>query len=289
MLPKKYGRIPSSWLATAKLHEESLTSFASQLLTIMPIVLAFFVDCVAPHGFMAEHIECLSLLVSILGLLSAGLEMTDARCDLLRDLVQRHHEVWLRIYGTRGIKPKWHHMLHLPALYRRLRKAISCFAWERKHRSAKRVAIFVFRHSEHTTLTGMLHEQCEQIRDGHTLFQRSFLVRPMDVQINDSKLVRSTEAVLFCGHLHADDILYTLDGAFARVVYFWQSAASLDGGELPIIAQCTLCEKINETVYRDSRVVSCIDEDSIVDAVVYKPMSETAHCFRVIKPYIAPC
>ncbi len=63
----------------------------------------------------------------------------------------------------------------------------------------------------------MLHEQCEQIRDGHSLYQRSFLVHPTDCELMGCTLSRSTEAVLVCGHLHTEDVLFMVDGGVSRV------------------------------------------------------------------------
>ena len=288
ILPKKYGRMPAGWLDHARVSEEYVSSFASQLLTIMPVILAFFIDCVAPNGIMAEHIACFALLVDIMGLLSAGLEMTDALCDQLADLIRRHHEMYVRIYGGRGVKPKWRQLLHLPEQFRRLRKAISCFAAERKHRAAKRSAIFVFRHLEHTTLASMLQEQCEQIKDGHSLFQRSFLVQDAaPMELPGVKLTRAVEAVLVCGHIHADDVVFTSDGGVARVQCFFQSAEKLSGGQAPIIAQCTQCKKIGGLVYRDTAAHTFVDEDAIVDAVRYKRMDgDHQGGFRIIKPFV---
>ena len=284
VLPKKYGKVSGAWLDQARVHDEYLSSFASTLLTLMPIIHAFFYDCIFPHDppIMRMHIHCFSLLVSILGFLSYHSEITDALADELADLIRQHHDLYLQCYGTRGIKPKWHHLLHLPGQIRRLGKVISCFAAERKHRSAKRAALHVFRHLEHTTLADMLNQQCEQILDGHNLFKRRFLAHRLDVEAMGQTFARSTEAVLECGHLHSDDVIYCVDGVVARVRCFWQLA---DDDDAPLVAQCTLCDKLSAILYRDSETVSFIESDSIVDAMTYKPRDDGV--IRVILPYIA--
>ena len=47
---------------------------------------------------------------------------------------------------------------------------------ERKHRLVKSAALFVFRSLEHTTLAHILNDQCEQVIEGHSLFQKRFFI-----------------------------------------------------------------------------------------------------------------
>lgn len=65
---------------------------------------------------------------------------------------------------------------------------------ERKHRLVKAAALFVFRSLEHTTLAHILNAQCEQVIEGHSLFQKRFLVRPSHLDISD---LRRTSSLWF--------------------------------------------------------------------------------------------
>ena len=68
-------------------------------------------------------------------------------------------------------------------------------------------------------------------------------------------------------------------GGVARVSNFWRSVSVPDGGEAPVVVQCTLCEQVAETLLRDTDAVSLIDGDSIVDAMMYKSMKDAPDIF----------
>ena len=151
-----------------------------------------------------------------------------------------------------------------------LKKIISCFVIERKHRSLKRVALYVVRHLEHTSLTDLATQQCEQIIDGHSLFQREFLVHPTTVEVFGTSLTRSNIAVLECGDIHARDIIYVKGGQLARITGFWQSAPGI------ITAHCIACELVEGYKYRDSESVVFVQSQTIIDGE-----------FRVALPFLA--
>ena len=71
-LPAKYGTVSPEWTAAARFDGQDFSSFASPMLTLVPIIGAFLVDYVRPRGLMGPHIECWLLLVDILGLLTCG-------------------------------------------------------------------------------------------------------------------------------------------------------------------------------------------------------------------------
>ena len=115
---------------------------------------------------------------------------------------------------------------------------------ERKHRSLKRAALYVFRYLEHTSLADLATQQCEQILGGHSLFQREFLVHPSTIEVRGQSTQRASAACLECGNIHARDIVYVKGGQLARVTGFWQYEAGL------LTAQCTECENVGEHTYR---------------------------------------
>lgn len=246
--------------------------------TLVPIIAAFLKEYVRPRDIMAPHIECYQLLADILGLLSSGASYAVQHLDLLASYIQRHHELFVGLYPASAVKPKWHHMLHLPSLYRRLRKVISCFVTERKHKAVKGAALYVFRHLEHTVLADILNQQCEQILDGHSLFQRQFLAHPKTIDVFGHRLNRSSEAVLECGHIYTGDVIYVVGGVVARIMCFWQLAEH-------ITAQCHVCEKVDECEYRDGTNVSFVSTDSILDAMSYRPRPDGS--FMVLLPFAA--
>ena len=276
-LPSKYGAVSKEWAAPARFAGKECSSFASLMLTLVPIVGAWLVDHVRPLGILEAHVRCWLLLVEIIGLLTCGGTQAVEYMDLLVKLIGKHHRLYMRLYPV--TKPKWHHMLHLPDQYRAMKKVISCFVTERKHRALKQASLYVFRHLEHTSLANLVSQQCEQIIDGHSLFQRAFLVHPSPVELTGLDLTRSSAAVLDCGGLHSGDIIYVAGGNLARITAFWQSEPGV------ITAQCTGCELVEGSIYRDSDSVLFVPHDTIVDACAYRKLR--GGDFRVLLPFLA--
>ena len=122
-------------------------------------------------------------------------------------------------------------------------------------------------------------QQCEQILDGHSLFQREFLIRPSTVDVGGQSLARARGACLECGNIHARDIVYVRGGRLARITDFWQ----YDSGVLT--AQCTECEKVDGHIYRDSASVIFVESHTIIDAIAYRNTTDGE--FRVILPFLS--
>ena len=150
---------------------------------------------------------------------------------------------------------------------------------ERKHRSLKRAALYVFRYLEHTSLADTATQQCEQILDVHSLSQREFLVHPSTVEILGLSLTRSSVAVLECGNIHARDIIYVKGGQLARITDLLQSASGT------ITAQCTACELVAGHKHRDSESVLFVQRQTIIHAVAYRNLADGE--FRVALPFLA--
>ena len=76
--------------------------------------------------------------------------------ETLRFLIKEHMDAMVDLYGE-YIKPKGHHMCHIPDGMEWLGKLLSCFSTERKHKMIKRAALYIFRHMEHTVLTDIVN------------------------------------------------------------------------------------------------------------------------------------
>ena len=88
-LPHKWGkRASKDWIKKSRLKHDHLASFASIILTIAPILLAFLNDVVSPQ--LPDHILCFKLLVEIIGLLSLGPEGAMQYINLLEEKIQLH-------------------------------------------------------------------------------------------------------------------------------------------------------------------------------------------------------
>ena len=92
-------------------------------------------------------------------------------------------------------------------------------------------------------------------------------------------LSRSVGAVLECGGLHAGDIIYIAGRKLARITWFWQTKPGV------ITAQCTACEFVAGSTYRDSDSVLFVQSDTIIDAVAYRSLDDGK--FRASLPFLA--
>lgn len=150
---------------------------------------------------------------------------------------------------------------------------------ERKHRLVKSAALFVFRSLEHTTLAHILNAQCEQVIEGHSLFQKRFLVRPSHLDISDIRCTRSSTMVLECGMISKDDIVYTRGGFVVRAVCFWEIQGHFT-------MQCKMCMQVSGYVYEHTvHPDSFIACDDIVEPMAYRPFTNGS--FRILLPWKA--
>ena len=285
ILPRKYGKVNAAWLGQSRVKEESLSSFASIMLSVVPILACFLLDCVKPNleddDPLHRHILCFVLLSEILGLLTMGADDAMAHMGELLSKILEHHSIFVDIYPWSSCKPKFHHCLHLVETFLRFKKVLSCFVLERKHRATKRAALHVFRHLEHTVLSSVINEQCEQIVNGFSLFVPVFLAHPRKIEIGTSTLLRSTEAVIHCGHIHVNDLVCLRGDIVARVVMFWQC----DLLDSSIILQCNISRCLGQDIYCDSDKTHFASASQIVDAMIYRfrPHGQ----YRVILPFHA--
>ena len=70
-LPTRLGKLPASFLQQ-RCSEETLKAFASEVLVLLPVLLAFVRSVVAPSGAMRQHCKCFELLCQIVGILQQG-------------------------------------------------------------------------------------------------------------------------------------------------------------------------------------------------------------------------
>ena len=63
--------------------------------------------------------------------------------------------------------------------------------------------------------------QCEQLLSGHDLFKREFLVSPAKIQCAIDGLLRSRAAVMPCGELRQNDIVWLEGARCGRINWFY--------------------------------------------------------------------
>lgn len=164
-----------------------------------------------------------------------------------------------------------------------LGKLLSCFVTERKHRTTKRCALFVFRHIENTVINDMLNRQCEDIGGGacESLFTRTFLIKPKVMNISGVQFHHAKLAVLPCGTVRHGDVVWTRSMDVGSVVCFWSAPAH--GAQFSVQLRVYTCSNDNRTQWATTDPhVRAVDSDDIVDALAWTPLREGL--IRVIPP-----
>ena len=216
--PSKYGRVHVDWLKESRIKTTTLTSFAGNVLTLVPIIYLFFCEFCQGDALVADFMELFKMLHFICGILSTGPELPMRHRDDLRTLLVNFHRMYARLFEK--VKPKLHHMHHVIDHMDWLGKLLACFVTERKHRTVKDAALHVFRFIEHTVLVDVVNKHCEQITHGFDLFEHTFLERPSACKQHPN-ILRSSAAVLPCGRICANDLVFFDDMTCGRVVAFF--------------------------------------------------------------------
>ena len=115
----------------------SFSSTASELLTLVPILLRYFQHVVLPRGRHLNACRSLMACLRVVMILQA------CKCgavtpDVLQDAITTHMQLFIIAYGSDAVKPKHHYALHLPAMLGHFGCLITTFVNERKHRMVKR-------------------------------------------------------------------------------------------------------------------------------------------------------
>ena len=260
VLPSKYGGVHLNWLSHARLKKYTLQSFSSTILTLCPIIMLFLEKYCHGDPELEDILRCFTLLYWILGLLGTGAEVPTRYVSKVEEFLEEFHEIFALV--SRSLKPKLHHMRHIVDGILWLGKSLSCFVTERKHRSIKAAALHVFRHIEHTVLADVINKQCEQMVEGMDLFKERFLVDAREVQ---SGLMRSRHAVLACGSLQRNDVVWLKDSKCGRINTFYECDSS-------IIVDIDLFANVDGNIRlldENRHSQSFVDAGSIVDACIW--------------------
>ena len=152
------------------------------------------------------------------------------------------------------------------------------FVCERKHRTTKRCALFVFRSIDNTVIKDMLNKQCSQIASNQSLFQRQFLVSPAKIVIAGTTLFQSTQALLPCGTVFDGDLVWIgTTQTVGALIGFWQKDGSTD-----IAVSLQMYEANGLCHWRSSSGTCTINSDDILDTVHYVPLGDDT--VRVVPP-----
>ena len=282
-LPHRYGKTSADWVSLNRLGKkrEALSSFASIMLSLIPILACYLAELIDDEHPLVDHKRCWDLLETIMAVLSLGPELAMPHLPRLSTVIDEWGRLYERLYPGKNAKPKFHNfVIHVISDATLLGKLMSCFVTERKHRATKRAALFVFRHIDNTVVKEMLNRQCDAIRGGtESLFTKEYWVKPAFIEMMGITYRSSKQVVLACGSLVVGDVLLLVDGRVGRADRFGSDGEAFVA-QISAYAQCidnTNCWDRSDPQYV---VVGVAD---VVDAVMWYECAP-ASVIRVIKP-----
>ena len=275
-LPNQRGKPCKEWLNDQRMRQDNFASFASTMLSLIPIITMFLEHFPMVAHHLPDHVLCYRKLNDIVWLLRC--DEHGKRLETLRRIIAEHHELWARLYPD-SAKPKLHQLLHVPQGIEYLGKVIACFTCERKHREVKKTAVNVYRHFEHTTIIDMLHSMSEELSE-HDLFAEQTLVRcHKHVIVAGVEILSSDSCLCHCGEISRGDVIVMEAGSVGKVVAFWKHA-SHDSHACQFIAMRQVDAMTH--VYDESTMMLFAPVSKIIDALVWMRISE--HRIRVSMP-----
>ena len=281
-LPKTYGKVQQNWIAGNKIKLDALSSFASTMLSVVPLLVCFLEMHVAPLGILSEHILCLTLLSSILGLLKLGSEKAVPHMDKLARLIRMHANLFVELYPG-AAKPKFHAQFHIYENVMWLDKLLSCFVCERKHRVSKQAALFVFRNMEHTVTADVVNRLCTLMREDQTLFNRYTLVSPKNVSISGVMYRHAHKAIVDCGEVNLNDIVLMKNKSIGKVTRFWQQPSLSSDIQMQFDELPTIDRTDNRILSTTPVGTTFADVSEIVDTLTYLELGPSV--IRVLMPF----
>lgn len=174
--PKSKHKLPATFFEDRINMDENshMKSFASEILTALPIVALFAEVVLQPVNMLSDYCQCMIHLNDILDVIVQQ-ERALAMLDFLKESIRRRGILFKKLYPG-CCKPKFHWLFHLPDDFKRLQANMSCFAPERKHRAVKTVAAHVLNHHlcEHTA-DRMGHEVIKDFMENKKITCPTFL------------------------------------------------------------------------------------------------------------------
>ena len=171
-----------------------------------------------PLGLLLDHIKCFGILEEIVSLLCLGADKAVAHVSRIRRLVYEHGKLFAALYHD-AIKPKFHHLYHIPDNMEFLQKLLSCFVCERKHKEVNDIARFKFNRLKKSSIVDMVNRLCTRAQRD-SLYRRQYLVGGQKSKV-DGRLNVAVAVVSPIGELHRGDVLFTKGSLLGEVSSFW--------------------------------------------------------------------
>ena len=208
-VPTERDAVNKNWFKSKFLTKDHVKHFSSDVLCMLPIVYSFLVAVVEPIGVMTANVQSMGLLCKIVSILQMSYDFGDKEHKLLRKAIDDHHKLFRAIYGH-CIKVKFHHLFHLPENLLWLKRVVSCFVTERKHRDWKALSLFAFRHVEHQSVIDFCNYAVQEFKSGRFSFLPLYLIDPEDVEINGVGARVSLKATCYAGTVSRGKIVLSI-------------------------------------------------------------------------------
>jgi hypothetical protein len=191
-------------------------AFSGEMLTAVQIIGQWSDAVFAPLHIADPHVDAFNLLRNILDLLTMGTEVLP-RLDLLRRLLQSHHDKYLTLYPGCA-KPKLHYARHLPDDIQRWQALLSCWAPERKHKHSKQLGNSCYKSMVRTMLSYDTRAFYKRILDPN-IVEPYFLRPPVrDQELADGRVASCSRMMSTpSGTFSRGVLLLWVEGGRARV------------------------------------------------------------------------
>lgn len=235
---------------------------------------------IAPLKIAARHCECFGLLNRIVDLCALGPEGAMPFVEQLQFTIVKHNALYVELYEDH-VKPKLHHLLHIPENMKFVGRLLSCWVTERKHRVVKAQASHTFRHIEHATTLDLLNDIAEEARISSELYRSAFLLNPHDCSAADVSIETSWHVTLPVGTASRGDVV--LCGKQPRATL--GTVERFFNINHVLFVQMQMHSSTTEpTIYqRANSTLSFVEASIVTDILAWAPHSDT--CIRVIIPY----
>ena len=276
-LPYGRGKPQAAWFDAEHIGEKNMKSFASEQLTMIALLAAIIDDFITPRGILPLHAKCFQLIAEIVAILSLGPEGAMPFCNVLRALIEKHADLYVQIYPDQ-VRPKFHHLFHIPDNMEYVGKLLSCFVTERKHRATKAASRELFRHIEHTVIVDLVNRQCAFAASVESPFKAYYLVGRRSISIGGLEMHTSGQAHLPCGYVHKGDLVFCTALTVGKIIRFLQFGEQ-------IVAETSMLQRIDDTRWAMAGLENLLflQVSTIVSPLIYAKVD--ADTIRIIVPW----
>lgn len=112
-------------------ENQHIKAFAAECLLAIQLLVVYCRERLDPTRTMSDHSYALRILAAIVDILSLRDKAVE-HVGKLKELMERHHKLFLILYGSSVAKPKIHLVHHVPMSLEQHKVLLDCFSCERR-------------------------------------------------------------------------------------------------------------------------------------------------------------